>query len=56
LQRCNRFPDFNNYLTFILCRAEVLNFSPTHLMFSLVGSPPPPGNLPTISTMCLVYI
>ncbi len=41
LQRCNRFPDFNNYLTFILCRAEVLKFSPTHLMFSLVGSPPP---------------
>lgn len=23
LQRCNRFPDFNNYLAFILCRAEV---------------------------------
>ncbi|KAH8942177.1 hypothetical protein BDL97_14G084900 [Sphagnum fallax] len=22
LQRCNRFPDFNNYLAFILCRAE----------------------------------
>jgi hypothetical protein len=59
LQRCNRFPDFNNYLTFILCRAEVLNFSsPTNLMFSLVGSPPPKKkpNLPTIPAMCLVYI
>ncbi|OAE34574.1 hypothetical protein AXG93_1487s1200 [Marchantia polymorpha subsp. ruderalis] len=22
LQRCSQFPDFNNYLTFILCRAE----------------------------------
>jgi transportin-1 len=22
LQRCNRFPDFNNYLAFILCQAE----------------------------------
>lgn len=24
LQHCSQFPDFNNYLTFILARAEVL--------------------------------
>jgi hypothetical protein len=52
LQRCNRFPDFNNYLTFILCRAEVLNFSLTHLMFSLVG--PPSHNTHNVSRVRLM--
>lgn len=39
LQRCSQFPDFNNYLTFILCRAEVLPpqliILPACLWFSL---------------------
>lgn len=26
-QRCSQLPDFNNYLAFILCRAEVINCS-----------------------------
>jgi hypothetical protein len=26
-QRCSQLPDFNNYLAFILCRAEVLTIS-----------------------------
>ncbi len=36
LQRCNRFPDFNNYLAFILCRTEVRILRPFFLLFSLL--------------------
>jgi hypothetical protein len=56
LQRCNRFPDFNNYLAFILCRAEVSILTHPLPLFSVSFSVSPLLLLSPQNPIPLVYL